>query len=201
MDHWLSSLARPFLFCLIALALTSCTERSIPNVNSGRTTSSSTDSRPKDYPPLPSALSDAEFELLDGTKFRLSDKKGKVIMVNLWGTWCGPCRQEMPHLVEMQDKHGSQGFEVIGLNIGDNSGVPEPTDWIKSFAEKLKVNYTLARSSNSTTAYFYQISKQQVVPQTFLVDREGHLRGVFIGGGQRVFDSMKTTLEKTLNEG
>lgn len=197
MDHKLSI---RFALFLLTFAMYSCAERSVPNVNSGKASSNSSDSRSKDYPPLPSALAEAEFELLDGTKFRLSDKKGKVIMVNLWGTWCGPCRQEMPYLVEMQEKHGAEGFEVIGLNIGDNSGVPEPTDWIRSFAVKLNVNYTLARSENATTALFYQISKQQVVPQTFLVDRDGHLRGVFVGGGQRVFDSMKSTLQKTLDE-
>jgi hypothetical protein len=65
----------------------------------------------------------------------------------------------------------------------------------------MKLNYTIARSPNSATIQFYQISKQQVVPQTLLVDREGHLRGVFVGGGQRVLDSMKATVEKTMNEG
>jgi thiol-disulfide isomerase/thioredoxin len=151
-----------------------------------------------EYPPLASALAEADFEMLDGTKFKISDHKGKVLMLNLWGTWCGPCRAEMPHLVEMKEKHGPQGFEVIGLNIGDGSGTPEPNELIEPFVEKMKLNYMIARSPNSSTVEFYKVTKQQVVPQSLLIDRDGHLRGMFIGGGPRVFDSMKQTLDKTM---
>ncbi len=191
-------------FCLISLGLAACGGSDMANSNGSngsKPASKSTGSKSKDFPPLASALAEADFELLDGTKFKISDKKGKVLLLNIWGTWCGPCREEMPHLVELQARYGSQGFEVVGLNIGDGSGQPEPNDLIKSFAERMKVNYTIARSPNSSTIHFYQISKQQVVPQTLLVDREGHLRGVFVGGGQRVMDSMKATVEKTMNEG
>jgi hypothetical protein len=65
----------------------------------------------------------------------------------------------------------------------------------------MKLNYTIVRSPSSTTEQFYRVTKQQVVPQTLLIDREGHLRGVFVGGGARVINSMKETLEKTMAEG
>lgn len=152
------------------------------------------------YPPLASGLADAEFELLDGSKFKISERKGKILLLNIWGIWCGPCRAEMPHLVEMQAKYGERGFEVIGLNIGDENGATEDVEAIKKFAEKMKLNYTLARSPGASTAQFYRVTKKQVVPQSLLVDREGHLRGVFVGGGERVINSMKETLEKMINE-
>src|SRR5688500_8106608 len=57
------------------------------------------------FPPIRAGLAAAEFELLDGAKIKLADKKGKVLLVNIWGIWCGPCRAEMPHLVEIQDKY------------------------------------------------------------------------------------------------
>lgn len=171
------------------------------NNSAGDADSNAAKSRSNEYPPLASGLASADLELMDGSKFKLTDKKGKVLLVNIWGTWCGPCREEMPHLVELQNKYGAQGFEVVGLNIGDGSGSPESNEQIQTFAERMKLNYTLARSPNSATIEFYKITKQQVVPQTLLVDREGHLRGVFIGGGQRVIDSMKSTLEKTMSEG
>lgn len=157
-------------------------------------------SRSSEYPPLASALADADFEMLDGTKFKISDRKGKVLLLNLWGTWCGPCRAEMPHLVEMQGEHGPKGFEVIGLNIGDGEGTPEPNELIEPFVKKMGLNYTIARSSNESTLKFYKVSKQQVVPQSLLVDREGHLRAIFIGGSQKVFQSMKQTVAKTMAE-
>ncbi|HVF46359.1 MAG TPA: TlpA disulfide reductase family protein [Pyrinomonadaceae bacterium] len=153
------------------------------------------------YPPLASTLADAELELLDGAKTRISDRKGKVLLVNIWGIWCGPCRAEMPHLVELQDLYRDRGFEIVGMNIGDQNGSPEGVEAIKTFADKMKLNYTIVRSPGATTEQFYRITKQQVVPQTLLIDREGHLRGVFVGGGARVINSMKETLEKTMAEG
>ena len=197
------------LIILLSLAFsnfTACTKSTAEtsNVNSATTDSNSgsagKSSKSSGYPPLASGLADSEFELLDGTKFKVSDKKGKVLLLNIWGTWCGPCREEMPHLIEMQNEFGPQGFEVVGLNIGDGSGGPESIEDIKAFVDRMKLNYTIARSPTAATVQFYLITKQQVVPQTLLVDRDGHLRGVFIGGGQRVFDSLKDNVQKTINE-
>lgn len=185
---------------VIFSAMTGCND----NVQSSNNTISNADVQKKssssDYPPLATGLADAEVEMLDGTKFKISDKKGKVLLVNIWGTWCGPCIAEMPHLIELQNTHGEKGFEVIGLNIGDGNGSPEPPDDIKEFIAKQKLNYTIAIASNAVTSQFYLITKQQVVPQTILVDREGKLRGVFVGGGPRIFNSMKQTVEKTMAE-
>ena len=191
---------------LLLAALSACsnpqtaTNNSNSVSNATSTATNTTQSRSKDFPPLAASLADADFELLDGTKFKVSDKKGKVLLLNIWGTWCGPCREEMPHLIEMQNKYADKGLEIIGLNIGDGSGGPESNEQIKAFAEKMKLNYTIARSPGSATIQFYKISQQQVVPQTLLVDREGHLRGVFVGGGPRVIGSMKDTLDKTMSE-
>ena len=152
------------------------------------------------FPPLASGLADAEFELLDGSKMKISERKGKVLLLNIWGTWCGPCRAEMPTLIALQNEYRDQGFEVIGLNIGDGNGTPETVEQITKFVDQMKLNYTIARSSNAATNQFYSITKQQVVPQSMLIDRDGHLRGVFIGSGQRIYDSMKETIAKTMAE-
>jgi len=166
-----------------------------PPVNSGAPSSGKTE-----YPPLRTGMAEAEYELLDGTKINVAGKKGQVLLLNLWGIWCGPCRAEMPHLVELHTKYRDQGFEVIGLNVGDSNGSPENVDAIKKFAADMKLNYTLARSANESTKHFYLLTKQQVVPQSIVVDREGKLRGVFIGGGANVIQQMKTTVEKTMTE-
>lgn len=155
---------------------------------------------PSDYPPLPSGLADADVEMLDGTKFKLSDKKGKVLVVTIWGTWCGPCIAEIPHLIELQNQYGEQGIEVIGLNIGDGEGTPEPLEKIKAFVAKQKINYTIAIASNPVAQQFNMISKQGVVPQTIVVDREGRLRSVFVGGGPNIF-KMKESVAKVMAEG
>ncbi|MEO7538792.1 MAG: TlpA disulfide reductase family protein, partial [Pyrinomonadaceae bacterium] len=162
----------------------------------GRTTSAPNNN----YPPVASGLAEAPFELIDGTTKKLADYKGKVIMMNVWGIWCGPCRAEMPHLVEMQEKYREKGFEIIGLNIGDQGGNPEKIEEIQKFSDQMKLNYTLARIQGPNIRQFYAVTKQEVVPQTILVDRDGRLRGVFIGGGQRIFDSMMEVLDKTMAE-
>jgi thiol-disulfide isomerase/thioredoxin len=86
------------------------------------------------YPPLASGLADTDLELISGGTFKISERKGKAVLLNIWGTWCGPCRAEMPHLIEMQDKYRERGFEVIGLNIGDGGGGAESNEMITKFA-------------------------------------------------------------------
>ena len=154
------------------------------------------------YPPLVAGIADANIELADGTTTKVSDRKGKIILLNLWGIWCGPCRAEMPALVQLQQQYGDKGFEVIGLNIGDADGKTEDMAKIKEFGEKFtpQITYPLGRIDRATTNQFYLLTRQEVVPQSILITRDGKLRGVFTGGGQRIVDSIKDTLEKALAE-
>lgn len=185
-------------------ALTGCGGTEQTNLNGTNSAGNAAAQKQNDssaFPPLASGLADAELPMLDGAKFKLADKKGKVLLVNIWGTWCGPCIDEMPHLRALQTQYSSQGFEVIGLNIGDGDGSPEPIDAIRSFVAKQELNYTIAIAPNAVTNQFYAITKQSVVPQTILVDREGRLRGVFVGGGPRIVNSMRQTVAKLMGEG
>jgi thiol-disulfide isomerase/thioredoxin len=154
-----------------------------------------------DYPPLASSLADADFELLDGSKFNVSNEKGKVVLLNIWGIWCGPCRAEMPQLVRLQDQYREKGLEIVGLNIGDEDGGVESVDAIKKFVEKQQLNYTIARSIDPAgTKAFYEVTKKSVVPQSVLVDRQGRLRGVFAGFGGNVSQSLEETIAKVVSE-
>ena len=154
------------------------------------------------YPLLVSGIADAPIELTDGTVTKVSERKGKVILLNLWGIWCGPCRAEMPALAQMQQQYADKGFEVIGLNIGDQDGKPEDIEKIKKFEAEFtpKINYTLGRIDRASTQQFYLQSRQEVVPQSFLVNRYGQLRGYWVGGGTRVTASIQETLEKAMAE-
>ncbi|MEO6051485.1 MAG: TlpA disulfide reductase family protein [Pyrinomonadaceae bacterium] len=206
MKQLFANLALFIVFCIVFSGLSACTgtQSNIANNSSAKPTTNANaqtnDGKTSAYPLLGTGLADAELEMLDGTKTKISDRKGKVVLVNIWGTWCGPCRAEMPFLIAMQDQYRDRGLEIMGLNIGDGSGTPESVEAIKKFVEQMKLNYTIVRSPNAATAQFYAVTKQQVVPQTLLIDREGHLRGVFIGGGQSISESIKTTLEKTMAE-
>jgi len=152
------------------------------------------------YPPLPSGLAEADLELIDGTKFKVSDKKGKVLLLNVWGTWCGPCRAEMPTLIALQDQYRDKGFEIIGLNVGDGNGIPETNEQINRFVEQMKLNYTIARINNAGTRQFNQVTKADAVPQSLIVDRQGRLRGVFVGSGPRIYALLDETMKKVMAE-
>lgn len=206
MKDFFTNLALFLVFAVVFSSLTACSRTQLDANASNtadataNTAATNTESKSANYPPLPSGIANTEFELLDGTMSKVADRKGKVVLIDLWGIWCGPCVAEMPALARLQAAYADKGFEIIGLNIGDSNGTPEDSAKIKAFGEKLNINYTLARSRDSLTAQFYLLSRQQAVPQTFLVDREGHLRGVFIGGGQKVMDSIIQTVDKTMSE-
>ena len=180
-------------------ALTSCTNTQTSAVNENSTAANTTDAPSEKkkviYPPAPAAIMQADIKLLDGTTFKLLDKKGKVLLVNLWATWCTPCVAEMPHLVEMQDKFKDQGFEIIGLDID-----PETKEEIDAFAVKQKLNYQLGWADGNLMNEFVKITRLQGIPQSLLINREGQLTGVFTGGGGKTVAKMKETVEKIVNE-
>lgn len=188
------------VFCVVFSTLTGCNTMQAGNENSANKASNSNASKSGNYPPVVSGIAEGTIHLLDGTKTKLSDHKGKVVILNLWGIWCGPCRDEMPHLQAIQKQYADKGLQVIGLNVGDHEGKAEPVENIKRFAEQMKIDYTLARVESPLINQFYLLSKQQSVPQTIIVDRDGRLRGLFVGGGPRVYSEMKSTVEKTMNE-
>ncbi len=190
------------LFVVLSLAfsaLTSCT--TTQTAPAGNETSSvpanSTDQQPSEkknkvvYPPAPSAIMQADVKNLDSTTFKLQDKKGKVVLVNLWATWCGPCIAEMPHLNEMQEKYRDQGFEIIGLNTDDES-----KEDIDAFAAKQKLNYQLGWADSAMMTEFVKLTKLNGIPQSVLINRDGQLTGVFAGGGPKTVNKMKETVER-----
>jgi thiol-disulfide isomerase/thioredoxin len=188
------------LFAGVAAFFSNCSGvSSEENENSGPV-SNSASANTSPFPPLPEKVADADIEMLDGTLQKISDRKGKVVLVNLWGVWCGPCRDEMPHLAAMQEKYRDKGLQVLGLNIGDEEFEPEDVERIKEFAADMNVNYELARIPNSLTREINKLTKFDGVPLSVLIDREGRMRGVFLGGGARVINSMKRTVEKVVNE-
>jgi cytochrome c biogenesis protein CcmG/thiol:disulfide interchange protein DsbE len=164
------------------------------NANTANTGSAKTKS---EYPPLQTSIAQADIENFDGTTFKVTDKKGKVLLLNLWATWCGPCKEEMPKLVEMQDKYGDRGFEVIGLNTNDDGDTPEK---IEEFAKKQGLNYTLVYAPTQMQADIIKFTQNGGIPQSLLVDREGNLRGVFLGGGESEIRKMQASVAKVMTE-
>jgi len=112
-------------------------------------------------------------EDLNGRTIRLSDYKGKVVLLNFWATWCPPCRAEMPELVSMQREYGSRGLQVIGITYP-----PEQRARVRRFIRRFKVNYPIALGTRKTKTLF---DGGQDLPMTVVIDREGLIREVIKG--------------------
>jgi thiol-disulfide isomerase/thioredoxin len=147
------------------------------------------------YPPLAEKVAQADVKNLDGSTFKVADRKGKVLLLNMWATWCGPCRQEMPALVRMQDAHGDAGFEVIGLNTDDG----DTKEMIDKFAADMKLNYTLVWADTAMQNEMLKISRFAGIPQSFIIDRDGRLRGVFKGANPRDIKIMEELVARVVN--
>ncbi len=158
--------------------------------------SSSATQPQSDYPQLKESIAQADVENLDGSTFKVADRKGKVLLLNMWATWCGPCREEMPELIKLQDKYRDQGFEIIGLNTNDG----DTPDMIKAFAKQQELNYTLTLAPTAMQVDIVKLTKNEGIPQSLLVGRDGTLRGVFLGGSESEIAKMKATVAKVMED-
>ena len=123
---------------------------------------------------------DYEVPTLDGARLKLSDYLGKVVVVDFWATWCGPCRQEIPQLVRISNQNRERGVEIIGLHI-DDRGQSTPQQ-IRRFIEQYSINYPVGMASNEMfMAYLGAI--EDTIPQTLVFDRKGRLVKHFVGYG------------------
>ena len=120
---------------------------------------------------------------LDGNIINLSDFKGKVVLLNFWGTWCGPCRREIPDFVNLMNKHQTSGFEILGVTL--TSGPPSN---IKAFSNQWNINYTLLtdidkNETQRVTSLYGQVTGQPIsgIPTTFIIDRKGFIRQRYVG--------------------
>jgi thiol-disulfide isomerase/thioredoxin len=171
------------ILSLIGLIISGCTKTTPPSeVKSG------------DYPPAPPDLMNATLTKLDGSTFKLADYKGKVLIVNVWATWCGPCRQEIPEFIELQTDLKDKGLEIIGLNLDEMEGA----ELIKEFGKEMGVNYELVRGDSKLFREFYKVSNRDAIPQSFLIDREGRLLGVFVGGGGKTLQKLLDSAHKAV---
>jgi len=110
---------------------------------------------------------DFDLQTLDGKSLKLSDLRGKAVLLNFWATYCGPCKIEMPWFVELQKEYGPQGFQILGVAM-DDAG----TEDIAKFAKELGVNYPILIGKDSVADSYGGVS---VLPTTFFVDRDGKL--------------------------
>lgn len=126
---------------------------------------------------------DFKLATIGGEEFHLSDYAGKVVMLNFWGTWCPPCRKEIPDLVNLQAKYNKDGLEIVGITL--NSGSAKE---IQKFVDKKQMNYTILtdlgnNETQTVTNLYGQVMGQPIssIPTTLVIDREGYIVKWYLG--------------------
>jgi len=130
----------------------------------------------------------ATLDLLGKTQ-RLADQKGKVVLVNIWATWCGPCREEMPRLDQLYRERDQQGLMVFGLS-------DEDADMQRKFVEQVPVTYPLLTLKGDVPGFYRDIARY---PAIFLIDRQGRLQPA--PGPDQPFEKIQAAVDTLLNGG
>ena len=108
-----------------------------------------------------------------GRTFRLSDHKGKVVLINFWATWCPPCRAEIPDLIKMQAQYRSRGLQIVGITYP-----PQKLSEVRKFAARLRINYPVVLGSRRTKLLF---TASETLPVTVVIDRAGNVVDIIEG--------------------
>lgn len=145
---------------------------------------------------LPRLVLDAENRAATGAPIKLSNYSGKVLLVNLWATWCGPCRTETPELVKLNKEFQSRGVEMIGLSTEDPDASAAS---VSEFVREYKVDYQIGWATREVAQTLMQ--GRTSIPQSFIIARDGRIVRRFIGfNPETTPPQLKQALEQALVE-
>lgn len=144
---------------------------------------------------LPANVVGAELKAVNGAPIKLSNYSGKVLVVNLWATWCGPCRLEIPELVKLYKEFRGQGLEVVGLSTEN----PEASaEGVRRFVQDYDINYRVGWATADVALTLMQ--GRDAIPQSFVIGRDGRVVKRFVGFNQTTTPVlMKEAIQEALN--
>lgn len=130
--------------------------------------------------PLADSIRQTKVKTIDGGSLKLADFKNKVLVVNLWATWCGPCRMEMPDLVKLNNEYKSRGLVVLGVATTYNER--DNLDGVKEFVKAQKVDYKVLWDDGTLAQPLVQsVNGRNNIPQSFVISRDGKITKHFTG--------------------
>jgi len=128
----------------------------------------------------------ADFSLINliGEEVTLNQFRDKVVLLNFWATWCGPCKAEIPDFIKMYNKHQKDGLEIVGITVSSGSAAS-----IRQFVEKFGINYTVLTGDEK---YLHDLTNKyggiRGIPTTFLLDKKGIIQKKWVGARtERIF--------------
>jgi peroxiredoxin len=133
---------------------------------------------------------DFKVELTNGESFQLSDHRGKIVLMNIWATWCAPCHDETPDFVDLYEQYKDQGLVILGVSI-DEQG----RSVVKPFMEKYNVNYPMVIDDGSIMDKY---GPTMGIPTTYIIDKKGNLQ--YFAVGALTQKELEPKLVKLLNE-
>lgn len=139
---------------------------------------------------LQSKAPDFTLHTMSGSNLRLQEQRGKVVMINFWATWCGPCQQELPRLNQLYEKYRAAGFVLLGVNVDDD--VKHASD----VAIKLGLKFPVLLDTDKALSHLYDLS---TMPSTLIIDRDGKVRYLhkgYLAGVENDYDKQILELLK-----
>jgi cytochrome c biogenesis protein CcmG/thiol:disulfide interchange protein DsbE len=128
---------------------------------------------------------------LDGQEITLSELKGKVVLLDFWGTWCGPCKESIPHLIQIYKSNQEKGIELIGMNM-DKGG----TEIVRHFVKSMDIPYPIVMATDDV-ARSYGVTG---LPTSFLIDRKGKIREKILGFDSAIAKHMASKVAELTSE-
>ncbi|HVT28390.1 MAG TPA: TlpA disulfide reductase family protein [Lacipirellulaceae bacterium] len=132
---------------------------------------------------------DFTLDLLDGGHFKLSEKKGKVVILDFWASWCGPCMQAMPITEKVAEEFKNRGVKLVAVNMQEDKAS------VSGALDRLKINPAVALDIDGAAAEHYQVS---AIPQIVVIDSESKVADLLIGIGPSFEDQLRTAVQKAL---
>jgi peroxiredoxin len=166
----------PFVIVILPIILFGCKSAS-------QKSDSNTDATPVASTQASTPAPDFELKDLDGNSHKLSDYRGKVVVLNFWATWCPPCRAEIPSFIEEQKSLGPN-VQFLGIALDDDGAAK-----VKPWAASHGINYPILLTNESVTHDYGDVNS---IPATFYIDKQGRIRHAAIGAQE------KSTLEENI---
>jgi thiol-disulfide isomerase/thioredoxin len=178
------------------------------NENISNTRTTPTANRPGNPPartaplavvPLPVGLRETSVQTIDGESLKLSDYADKVVVLNIWATWCGPCRLEMPELVKISADYKDRGLVVLGIATTYNE--QNDPQRVKNFVKAQSIPYKIIWDDGTLAAPLVQaVQGRSVIPQSFVISRDGRIVKYFSGFNvSQTPQLMRQAIEESLN--